>query len=318
MGFFSSLFSPVKSEEDNRKKVDRKNFDILKYDGIRAQRAGKTEYAVKCFTEALKIQADFETMKYLMSACYMLNKPDQALEVLNTMVDAGEEPVSTLLARANLLFTMGMNTEAVADCVRAIEIEPENPLAYFQLAKSEHALGELTKAIGNLENATRLKDDFAEGYALRAGINHTLKNGNDALTDVEKVIELTPEDEMAYLLRGRIHELLGDTDAAFLDYREASELNPFNEEAYLLAGQLMMAQEKYGEAVTLFDEAIEHNEKFAKAYIERAHAKHKTGDHEGALADEEKAGELNESNLDKKEKTAGNHNFDDLYKGNII
>ncbi|MDR1153748.1 MAG: tetratricopeptide repeat protein [Bacteroidales bacterium] len=315
MGFFSSLFTPVKSEEDNRQKVDLKNFDILKYDGIRAQRAGKTEYAVKCFTEALKIQADFETMKYLMSAYYMLNKHDEALEVLNTMMDTGEEPVSTLLTRANLLFTMGTNTEAVADCIRAIEIEPENPFAYFQLAKSKRALGELPQAISNLDSAIGIKDDFAEGYVLRATINYALKNGNSALSDVEKVIELTPEDEMAYLLRGRIHELLGDTDAAFLDYQEASELNPFNEEAYLLAGQLMMAQEKYGEAITLFDEAIEHNEKFAKAYIERAQAKHKTGDHEGALADEKKAGELNP---DEKEKPAGNHNFDDLYKGNII
>jgi tetratricopeptide (TPR) repeat protein len=205
MGFFSSLFSPVKSEEDNQQKVDRKNFDILKYDGVRAQRMGKTEYAVKCFTEALKIQADFETMKYLMSSCYILNRHDEALEVLNTMVDTGEEPVSTLLTRANILFTMGMNFETAADCMRIIELEPENHLAYFQLAKSERALGELTNAISNLDNTTRLKDDFAEGYALRADINYTLKNGNDALTDVEKVIELTPEDEVAYLLRGRIH-----------------------------------------------------------------------------------------------------------------
>jgi tetratricopeptide (TPR) repeat protein len=109
--------------------------------------------------------------------------------------------------------------------------------------------------------------------------------------------------------------LLGDTNAAFLNYQEASELNPFNEEAYLLAGQLMMTQEKYDEAIALFDEAIEHNEKFAKAYIARAHAKHKTDDDKGALADEKKARELNP---DEKEKPAGNHNFDDLYKGNII
>ena len=197
MGFFSSLFSPA-SEEDNQQKVDQKNFDILKYDGIRAQRMGKPEYAYKCFTEALKIQKDFETMKYLMSVCYMLNKHDQALEVLNEMVDAGQEPANTLLMRANLFFTMERNTEAADDCMRVIELEPENYLAYFQLAKAERALGKPDKSIDTLTHAIGVKDDFAEAYALRADIYHAQKCGKEALTDIEKLIELTPEELYTY------------------------------------------------------------------------------------------------------------------------
>ena len=315
MGFFSSLFSPAQSEEENQQKVDMKNFDILKYDGLRAQRMGKYDYAVKCFTEALKIHKDFETMKYLMSVYYLLNRHDQMLEVLNEMIDTGQEPVTTLLTRASLLFTMGKNTEAAEDCSQVIALEPENHIAYFQLAKSEQALGESDKSIDHLTHAIRIKEDFAEGYLFRAEINYTLKNGDNALSDIEKVIELTPEDEIAYLLRGRIYELMGNTAAALADYQYVSELNPFNEDAYLLTGQLMMSQDKYDEAIVLFDEAIEHNDKFVKAYIARALAKRKTGDMEGAIADEEKAKELIP---DENEKAAGGHNFDDLYKGNII
>ena len=315
MGFFSFLFSPSNSGEDNQQKIDLKNFDILKYDGIRALRMGKAEYAVKCFTEALKIQKDFETMKYLMSACYMLNRHDQALEVLNEMVDTGYEPASTFLTRANLLLIMGRNTEAVADCKLAIGLEPENCFAYFQLAKSERALGNINECIDSLTNAIRINDEFAEGYTFRADMYLKLERGNDALADIEKVIELNPEDETAYLLRGRIHELLGDTETAATDYQQALELNPFNEEACLFAGRLMMSQEKYEEAIALFDEAIEQNEQFVKIYAARAQAKHKTGDREGALADERKLAELSP---DDEDKPSGNHNFDDLYKGNII
>jgi len=315
MGFFSSLFFSSKTEEDEQQKVDRKNFDILKYDGIRAQRMGKLEYAVKCFTEALKIQKDFETLNYLMSACYMLNRHEEALEALNGMVETGEEPEITLLMRANLFFTMEKYVDSAADCMQVLELKPDNYIACFQLAKTQRALGEPIKAVEYLDKATAIKPGFADGYALRADIHLALEKGNDALADVERLIELTPEDETVYLLRGRCHELLGDANAAYLDYQLASEFNPFNEEAYLLTGKLMMTQEKYDEAITLFDEAIEHNEKFAKAYAARAYAKHQKGDHESAVADEEKARELN---FDEKEKTAGNHNFDDLYKGNII
>ena len=60
MGLFSSLFFSEKTEEDQQQKADHKKFDVLKYDGIRAQRFGKTEYALKCFTEALKYKEDFD------------------------------------------------------------------------------------------------------------------------------------------------------------------------------------------------------------------------------------------------------------------
>lgn len=61
--FFKSFFSG-KSEtpESEKQKNDQKNFEIFKYDGLRAQRMGRPDYAIKCFTEALAIEEDFETM----------------------------------------------------------------------------------------------------------------------------------------------------------------------------------------------------------------------------------------------------------------
>ncbi len=317
MGFFSSLFSSAKSEElSDQQKNDLKNFDILKYDGIRAIRVGKPDYAVKCFTEALKIKEDFETMKYLGSTYFTMHKPEQALEIWNEMVETEQEQAATLLTRANLLFSLGKNPEAIADCMKIIEIEPDNHLAYFQWAKSERILNQLDSSIDHLSNTIAIKDDFTDGYMLRAEIYLSTQKGNEALADIEKAITLNPEDEIAYLLRGRIYESLGNTDAAFLNYQQASELNPFNEEAYLLSGQLMMRQGKYDEAIELFDEAIEHNELFAKAYAERGKAKEKKGDQEGASADIKKSIELNPDDEEKAD--VKGHNFDDLYKGNII
>ena len=55
--FFKSFFSG-KSEtpESEKQKNDQKNFEIFKYDGLRAQRMGRPDYAVKCFIEALAIK----------------------------------------------------------------------------------------------------------------------------------------------------------------------------------------------------------------------------------------------------------------------
>lgn len=77
--FFTSLFSSSKSEDtaEGKAKNDQKNFDILKYDGIRAQKIGQVAYAIKCFTEALNIQEDFETMNHLVSAYSMANQTEK-------------------------------------------------------------------------------------------------------------------------------------------------------------------------------------------------------------------------------------------------
>ena len=48
MGLFKSLFGGNNTPETEKEKNDKKNFEILKYDGIRAQRKGKLTYANKC------------------------------------------------------------------------------------------------------------------------------------------------------------------------------------------------------------------------------------------------------------------------------
>ena len=53
MGLFKSLFGGNNTPETEKEKNDKKNFEILKYDGIRAQRMGKLPYAIKCFEEAV-------------------------------------------------------------------------------------------------------------------------------------------------------------------------------------------------------------------------------------------------------------------------
>lgn len=210
--FFTSLFSSSKKNEDTveeKVKNDQKNFDILKYDGVRAQKMGQVAYAIKCFTEALNIEEDFETMNYLVSAYSMTNETGKALDVLNRMVELEPEHVNTLLTRVSVLFMLDKDQEVIADCMRVIELDASNHLPWFLMAKAKRTTGDPLGAIADLTKAIALKDDFTDAYLLRAEILLAMKQGKEALPDIEKAISLAPEEETTYLVRGKIHESLG-------------------------------------------------------------------------------------------------------------
>ena len=294
--FFTSLFSSSKKNEDTveeKVKNDQKNFDILKYDGVRAQKMGQVAYAIKCFTEALNIEEDFETMNYLVSAYSMANETGKALDVLNRMVELEPEHVNTLLTRVSVLFMLDKDQEVIADCMRVIELDASNHLPWFLMAKAKRTTGDPLGAVADLTKAIALKDDFTDAYLLRAEILLAMKQGKEALPDIEKAISLAPEEETTYLVRGKIHESLGDLDVAAADYQQALDLNPFNEDACILKGTLLITKGLLDEAIAFFDDAIDIKPDFAKAYTERGRAKNLKGDKEGAFEDLKKSIELN-------------------------
>ncbi len=230
--FFTSLFSSSKPAEatEDKAKNEQKNFDILKYDGVRAQKMGKLAYAIKCFTEALNIQEDFETMSYLVSAYTMANDLGKAEDVLNRMVEMEPDHIATRLTRVNLLFMLDKDAEVITDCLHVIELEPSNHVAYFMMAKAKKATNDVFGAIADLTRSIALKEDFADAYLSRAEILLGLGQADEA-------IETNPSFAKAYSERGRAKNLKGDKTGAFEDLKKSLELNPEGEEAQKMNGQ---------------------------------------------------------------------------------
>lgn len=316
--FFTSLFSSSKGEENNKEKIEQKNFDILKYDGVRAQKIGKHAYAIKCFNEALNLREDLETLGFLVTSYTVTNQLEEALEAANRMVGINPDNTGARLTRIQLLFMLDRDKEVIDDCQHIIQAEPENYIAFYQMAKAKRATGDQFGAIADLTKAITLKEDFPNAYLLRAEILKDMRQAEEALKDVEQTIQLAPEEENGFLLRGKIHMMLGDTEKAQADFQQTLELNPFNEEAQLLPIQLQINEGEYAEAIKALDEIIENNPEFAKAYELRGQVKNLRGDKAGAFEDLKKAVEL-DPNGDVAQKMNGQHsNFDNLYQGGLF
>jgi tetratricopeptide (TPR) repeat protein len=248
MGFLDKLFGRNTQADDSQKKKD---FDILKYDGIRALHIGKTVYAAKCLEEAVALQPDAEAYARLSEAYRRLDREEDGRQAIQ----------------------------------QALALAPQSPTLLFLAAQDDLATHHELDAVVKLTQAIAQKDDFTEAYQLRAQVLWGMKQAKEAMEDVEHLLALDANDDQALTLKGRILSATGQTDEALELFRRVLTVNPFSDEAYLGMGAIHLANKEYDAAIAVYDEAIEINPQFAQAYHERGRAKLLKGDKEGSVED---------------------------------
>lgn len=293
MGFFKSLFK-AKAEDSaaEQEKKLQKEFEILKYDGIRAHRMHRMDYARKCFEEAIKLQDDFETYAQLVQLLFETGDFQGALVPLNHMAKAEPHIAETFISLATVHFMLENYQEMADNAQLAIDKAPDNVQAYYLKGKAMQGLAQEDEAVNLFTKAIDLQSDFAEALLLRGQIYLRQAKLTEALTDAEAVIASGKEVESGLLLRGSVKEVENQSEEAESDYRQVLELDPFNQQAYIYIGKLYMKNERYADAISIMDDAVEVCPVFAEAYALRAEAKKLSGDAEGAAKDASAAANL--------------------------
>lgn len=290
MGFFKSLFES-KSLTSEEEKVNR-NFDVLKYDGMRAQNIGKFDYAEKCYREALLIHKDEEIESHLAQMLMLQGRLGDSFVEYNRLVDLYPDNIFSYLALANVCFMLDKCDEMLQACERVITLDEQNASAYYMQGKAYAKLKNNIMAIVALTKAIDLRTEYVDALLARAKVLISMEQFNDARKDVDSVLMIDVSNEDALCLKGNILQKLHSIDEAENVYRDLLSIDPFNEQAYLCLGRMLIDMDRNDEAIVLFNEAIEMNPEFAQAYKERGCAKLKKGDIEGSLQDAKKAVEL--------------------------
>ena len=288
MGIFSSLFGGNKTPEENKEK----NFDILKYDGIRAMRIGKLTYALKCFEEATAIKEDLETMQHQAHTYIRMNRMDDARQLMVRMTELAPNQPLVFQSLASLCYMQEDYPAMNEACQKALALNDQDPSTYFLSAKAAVGLNNGIQAIAMLTKAIMLNEEFVEAYQMRAEILWTMRQAKDANEDIEKLLSMNPEDENALLLKAEIMAVSGAEEQALEIIDQVLALNPFCEKAYLLKGSYFLVKQAFDKAIAVYDEAIEMNANFAQAYHERGRVKLAMGDKKGSMEDMKRAIEL--------------------------
>lgn len=248
MGFLKALFGGAETDpqEESRKGEDR-NFDLLKYDGVKALRVGRADYAVKCFTEALKISDDLEVRDYLSQAYIRVGELDAALRELKTIAARQPENAGVLLMAAHVAFMQEDYAEQQALCEQVLENEKlkmENEKfataaeAYHQLGQALRGQGDVVGAVAQLTKAIQLNEELGDARLLRGQVLLQMGDTAGAKADCDWLLEHVGAQEDVLLLSARIAHAEGRDDEAIERYNEVNEVNPFQLDAFRERGRI--------------------------------------------------------------------------------
>ena len=296
MGLLSSLFGGGKPNEDQQAKQEKKNFEILKYDGIRARNMRQLPYAIKCFEQAIALNDEPETLQLLANAYIEAGRTDDARITLDRLVDKTPDNIQALLALASICYMQEDYESMDNACQKAIKLDETSAPAYYLAAKAARGMKNDLQAIVMLTKAIMQNEEYKEAYLLRAEVLWDMRQAKDAMSDLDKVLSVSPEEEDALLLKGKIHAALGQVEEAQSCFNQVLEVNPFNEKAYLLKGEMLMEQKEFDQAIEFYTEATELMPQNAVLYQERGRIRLLKGDKEGSIEDMKKAIELNPDN----------------------
>ncbi|MDD4609905.1 MAG: tetratricopeptide repeat protein [Bacteroidaceae bacterium] len=290
--FFSSFFK-------KKEKTPEQQFDLFKFDGIRALQIGQCDYAEKCFKSALTIKTEHQVLGYLASALVEQENLEEAKEVLLQQIEIAPDVHDIHLQVASLCYQLGDFAGMQQHATIVLQEKAEDAQANFLLATAERGLSLPFEAIAHATKAIQADAEKEAAYLLRAEILFEMQQLTEVRKDLDTLLTLHPGHEEALFLSGKTYEQLQEIEKAIEVFQQLITLDPFHHMGYLKLAALYLYKKETKKALDLLNDCVEVNPDFAKAYLQRGEIKHLLQDKEGALADIKKAGELDPDLLNK-------------------
>ena len=239
MGFWKTFFGgESENPEEDKKNAEAKNFDLLKYDGVKAMRIGQFDYAERCFREAMKIKDDLEVNDYLSQTLMRLGRLDEALAEMRIMINAQPSNAALLLQAAHVAYMLEDYDEMKKLCEQALALNAENAMANYMMAQAVLGQNDMISGIAYLTKAVSQNAALGDARLLRAKTLLKMGDIKGASEDVVWLLEHTEADEDVLLMAARVAHLSGKDDTALDIYNKVIELNPFQMDAYRERGQI--------------------------------------------------------------------------------
>jgi tetratricopeptide (TPR) repeat protein len=196
-------------------------------------------------------------------------------------------------SRGYAYILLGQYDRAVADCSRAIALDPRLGTYWNTLGLAYASLGQNEKAVAGYSRAIELDPKYAYPWTNRGNVYVQLGQYDKALADHNRAIELGPTLPITWNNRGVDYcDYLHQPAKAVSDFSKAVQLNPKYRGAWYNRGNAYLALSQNDEAAADYTKAIDLDPTFARAWTGRGSAFCRSAKFDKAVADLSKAIEL--------------------------
>ena len=212
---------------------------------------------------------NFEGLKQKANQLMQEEDWEALIPVLTELLALAKKDSAKALLHANrgtAYYKKGDSNKAIADLDRAIELNPDDEVAYRSRGVFHGEGGNHSQAIADLGKAIALKPNFAQAYHSRGVAHISMGNyqagrRNDeaamgsyeaAIVDLEKAIALNPKDALAYQHCSFAYRRIGQYEQAIRLAGRAIRLNPANASAYTERGVAYLLKRHWGRALDDF------------------------------------------------------------------
>jgi tetratricopeptide (TPR) repeat protein len=189
------------------------------------------------------------------------------------------------------------NDRAMADCIRAIEIDPKYRDAYHCRGEAYRAKREFDHAIADYDKAIEIDPKYVSSYVGRGAAYLSKGEHERAIAEFNTAIDINPKFADAYSFRGDAYRIKGENDHAIADLNKAIEMDPKLASAYAGRGVAYRNKGEYDRAIADYDKAIEIDPKRDFNYRGRGNAYRGKGEYDRSIADLTRAIELDPNDL---------------------
>ncbi|KAI9649448.1 TOM (translocase of outer membrane) complex component [Ciborinia camelliae] len=180
-----------------------------------------------------------------------------AFEKALDLGDLDEHEAFAYNMRGTFRYLRGVQLDALSDLSKSIELEPDYTQSYIKRASMHLELGDKDAASADFDKAMEQHDDDPDIYYHRAQLNFILGELSQAAKDYQKSIDLDRDFIFSHIQLGVTQYKMGSTASSMGTFRRTIKAFEDVPDAYNYYGELLLDQQKYDEAISQFEKAVE-------------------------------------------------------------
>lgn len=203
-------------------------------------------------------------------------------------------PYQQLIVNASdLFYIQRKQNEAFAELKKAIEMDPTNPMAYFERGRLYLRLGKFDEAITEFNLAINYDPNFAPAWSVRGVAWAQKQQFNQAIADMKKAIEIQPNNPDYYINLGTVYVAREDYEEAMKQFNLAIDVAPQVAKVYFSRAELYKLMGLLDQAIADYTQMINLSEPDSQTRViglySRGIALFEKGDYQAAFADLDQA-----------------------------